>query len=548
MAVLWDAKDTGSNESFDQVSDERHVFEIVDEDWDLRVTSPNMDGFRSAWNNSNLDPIMCKYTGTSCSDTMPPDTNIVTGPTGTITTNSASFTWSGTDTVTPTASLVYAYRLDPLEASFSVFGSATSKSYTGLTNRSYTFLVKAKDEAGNEDLSPASRSFTVNESEAGLQGEYFDNADLTNPKLTRVDPTIDFVYGRSAPPDTLLGTDTFSIRWTGKLRTEVTETYTFELETDDGVRLWLDGHLVVDHWQTGRAVNVGTMDLTAGLHDIKLEFFEEIDEALARLKWSSPSMPNRVIVPQDHLAPPEAVGTAPQLAWTEEAGYCANGLEPEIGNTHTSFTYRVKYTDADGDAPMVGYPRVHILQGGKEISGSPFAMVLASGTPTAGAIYTYTTTTLPMGKDYTYYFDAKDATGLQAVATPITPTPVVALNAPSVSAAPTLALRLNQCAFRSGHTLTLTVSVTPGDTPQVVDVYVAALLPDGSLLFLGSGTTSPRPIVTGWTIVPVAGEIVRYTFGGGEPRGSYTWLGAFTVPGTLNLIGEIAQAPFTFRP
>ena len=112
---------------------------------------------------------------------------------------------------------------------------------------------------------------------------------------------------------------------------------------------------------------------------------------------------------------------------------------------------------------------------------------------------------LPVGQEYTYYFDAKDVTGLQAVATPITPTPVVALNAPSVSAAPTLALRLNQCAFRSGDTLALTASVTPEGTPQVVDVSLAVQLPDGSLLFLqgdGSVTTSVRPIVTGWTIDP----------------------------------------------
>ncbi|HSB82840.1 MAG TPA: hypothetical protein VLM91_29030, partial [Candidatus Methylomirabilis sp.] len=47
------------------------------------------------------------------------------------------------------------------EPSFSAFGSATSRTYTGLANRAYTFYVKARDQVGNEDPAPASRSFAV---------------------------------------------------------------------------------------------------------------------------------------------------------------------------------------------------------------------------------------------------------------------------------------------------------------------------------------------------------------------------------------------------
>ena len=95
-------------------------------------------------------------------DTIPPNTNITAGPTGTITVSTASFTWSGNDNITPTGSLVYATRLDPLEPDFSAFGSATTKSYSNLANGDYTFHVKARDQAGNEDSTPATRAFTVN--------------------------------------------------------------------------------------------------------------------------------------------------------------------------------------------------------------------------------------------------------------------------------------------------------------------------------------------------------------------------------------------------
>ncbi|PWU25603.1 MAG: hypothetical protein C5B48_00470, partial [Candidatus Rokuibacteriota bacterium] len=95
-------------------------------------------------------------------DATPPDTTITSGPTGAIPApGSATFTWSGTDDVTSAANLVFAFRLDPIEPAFSAFGSATSRTYTGLAPGSYTFLVKARDGVGNEDLTPANRSFSV---------------------------------------------------------------------------------------------------------------------------------------------------------------------------------------------------------------------------------------------------------------------------------------------------------------------------------------------------------------------------------------------------
>jgi subtilisin len=94
-------------------------------------------------------------------DITPPNTNITSAPTGTITSNNATFSWTGTDSGTPTAALQYAYRLDPLETSFSAFGATTTRNYSNLANGNYTFFVKAKDLAGNEDLSPAQTTFTV---------------------------------------------------------------------------------------------------------------------------------------------------------------------------------------------------------------------------------------------------------------------------------------------------------------------------------------------------------------------------------------------------
>jgi hypothetical protein len=102
------------------------------------------------------------------SDTTPPDTSITAGPTGWIKVLSATFSWTGSDDVTAAANLVYSWKLDA--GAWSVYSSATSTTLTGLTEASHTFYVRAKDEAGNVDPTPAARSFSV---------------DITAPTLTK---------------------------------------------------------------------------------------------------------------------------------------------------------------------------------------------------------------------------------------------------------------------------------------------------------------------------------------------------------------------------
>lgn len=109
---------------------------------------------------------------------------------------------------------------------------------------------------------------------------------------------------------------------------------------------------------------------------------------------------------------------APVLSWTGESNYTTDGIHPETGTSTTTFIYRVKYADADNDAPANGYPKVHILKAGVEISGSPFVMTAVdSYAYTTGRKYTYSRT-LPGGGDYTYYFEAQDVNSLSATGTP----------------------------------------------------------------------------------------------------------------------------------
>ncbi|MEA2554536.1 MAG: alpha-glucosidase, partial [Fimbriimonadaceae bacterium] len=97
----------------------------------------------------------------------------------------------------------------------------------------------------------------------GLKGEYFPNVDLKGaPQLVRMDPQIDFNW-KVGPPAPGMPDENFSIRWTGKVGpVPVSGSYEFVTVTDDGVRLWVDGKMIIDkfqnmdHWQ-----NRGSIDL-----------------------------------------------------------------------------------------------------------------------------------------------------------------------------------------------------------------------------------------------------------------------------------------------
>jgi len=129
----------------------------------------------------------------------------------------------------------------------------------------------------------------------GLAASYFENRTLTGtPVLQRVDWTVNFFwwYGSS-----IAALDDFSVRWTGELQAQYTGQYKLFLETDDGVRVWVNEQLVIDDWTThGTKENSVTLNVIAGEHYlIRVEYFEYLYTAVAKLWWSSPLTPKQII-------------------------------------------------------------------------------------------------------------------------------------------------------------------------------------------------------------------------------------------------------------
>lgn len=123
----------------------------------------------------------------------------------------------------------------------------------------------------------------------GWQASYWTNRYLQGePTLRRTDTQLNFDWGLSSP-DPAIYYDEFSARWERYI--DVTPgTYQFTATADDGIRVWIDGDLIIDEWSEG-AVRSYTAEkyLGPGLHLVRVEYFESRGAAAAKVTWSMQS-------------------------------------------------------------------------------------------------------------------------------------------------------------------------------------------------------------------------------------------------------------------
>jgi hypothetical protein len=93
-------------------------------------------------------------------DKTPPQTTIIRAVAETITSDNITLEWTATDDITSTDKITYSYYLQGNDTGYSPFSSNTTKTYTDLTDGSYIFYVKSRDQAGNISA-PVTVEFTV---------------------------------------------------------------------------------------------------------------------------------------------------------------------------------------------------------------------------------------------------------------------------------------------------------------------------------------------------------------------------------------------------
>jgi len=117
------------------------------------------------------------------------------------------------------------------------------------------------------------------------KGEYYANRDLDgDPMLVRQDAVIDFDWEQGAPAPGM-PVDGCSIRWRGAWPFDEGG-YRFYAYSDDGIRIWIDGALIIDQWREQSATLAsGNAYVGAGEHQIQVEYFESSGQAVARVWW-----------------------------------------------------------------------------------------------------------------------------------------------------------------------------------------------------------------------------------------------------------------------
>jgi len=122
-----------------------------------------------------------------------------------------------------------------------------------------------------------------------VNGAYFDNTRLEGtPKLTRIDPRIDFRWTLNSPGRGI-PFDWYSVRWTGSIAAPSERVHRIGVEGNDGYRLFLDDALVIDNWMK-KSFGRRTADVTwdpGSAHRIRLEYFESTGNARLRLVWDA---------------------------------------------------------------------------------------------------------------------------------------------------------------------------------------------------------------------------------------------------------------------
>ena len=101
--------------------------------------------------------------------------------------------------------------------------------------------------------------------------------------LTRIEKVIDHNWGWGSPGEGV-PEDNFSARWTQPIYFPGGG-YRFTVYSDDGVRLWVDGKLLLDAWEPMRGYRHTTAWLSEGVHDVKMEYFEGTGTARVHLLW-----------------------------------------------------------------------------------------------------------------------------------------------------------------------------------------------------------------------------------------------------------------------
>jgi uncharacterized repeat protein (TIGR03806 family) len=187
-------------------------------------------------------------------------------------------------------------------------------------------------------------------------GSYYDGQNFDTLEFQRDDTVIDFDWVNGTP-DASLGNDNFSIRWTGNILPAFDETYTFYATADDGVRIYVDGVLVVDDYTVHAAREAsGTIPLTANVAvPVIVEFFEAGGQASIVIEWSSASLTRSNLISSSANSAPTATPLALMAESSVALPIVLAGMDSEQPNLDVAIVDFPTHGSLSGTGPTLAY-------------------------------------------------------------------------------------------------------------------------------------------------------------------------------------------------
>jgi alpha-D-xyloside xylohydrolase len=212
---------------------------------------------------------------------------------------------------------------------------------------------------------PPERLFDASGKRGGLTGSYYRGADFNHLVGERVDRRIDIALSsKEKKPNQLifagLPEGPASVRWAGEVEPDVTGDYTFQTFSNNGIKLWVDDRLVINHWRQGWLPwkDVAKVQLEAKRrYKIRLEWNKDQGMETVQLLWKAPldmGPSEDPITPRDgtrpaKLAAPHATSAQTTSLWSE----VGDGIDyyfvygPELDKVVAG------YRRITGQAPMI---------------------------------------------------------------------------------------------------------------------------------------------------------------------------------------------------
>jgi len=189
--------------------------------------------------------------------------------------------------------------------------------------------------------------------ENGLHAFYFNEPDLSGKAVHRIDPFIDDPW-RGRPPSPDFSEGRFSVRWEGEVSGPLTGKVKFQPSADDGVRLWVDGQLLVDQWRPGSSQVESEFPMEAGKrYPIRMEYYQGGGGLQAKLAWSGPGLSHQLI-------PQTCLFTSSDVAIPLYSGVILKGGSFLAGAVKKMTRTEVEISTSSPDGAPLRIPRVYL--------------------------------------------------------------------------------------------------------------------------------------------------------------------------------------------